>query len=449
MKRLIFAFIVMAVTAITSTAVDINGIWKGVLMDQIPVVIRITNPSSATLSSPSQGMIDMPVDKAVIDTVVGSIHLELNSLGITLDGQYNADNELVDAIFIQGATIPLRLQRGSEADLLIDRPQSPRPPYYYNVEDVTFTNGHVTLAGTLTTPLVNLGGNGIGALVLITGSGTQNRDEEIAGHKPFAVIADFLTRAGWAVLRYDDRGAGGSSPSRPGDTTLDFASDAMAAVRFLQSRPEVDPSRIGLLGHSEGGTIAFINAATHPEEIAFVVSLAGAALKGADVMVSQNRMMAEAAGRELSPSELESISKIFNVIATESDSTAMASRLDEAMREAKPGITDEEIQAQIRVMTSPWYVNFVRLDPALYLSKITCPVLALNGTYDLQVECGPNLEAIKAAVPSATVEPIPGANHFFQKVDSPIHGLNPGTHSETISPDVLSAIARWLTRSAR
>lgn len=448
MKKLIFTLTLLIVTAVTSVAMDLTGIWKGELMGQIPVVIRITDTSVATLSSPSQGMIDKSFDSVEIDSVKGSVHLRMDELKITVIGTYDVDNDFIDADFTQGVDIPLRLRRGSEADLVIDRPQTPRPPYYYNVEDVTFANGDVTLAGTLTTPALNFGSRkGAGAIILISGSGIQNRDEEIAGHKPFAVIADYLTRSGWTVLRYDDRGAGDSSPSRPGDTTMDFASDAMSAVRYLQSRSDIDSSRIGLLGHSEGGTIAFINAATHPEDIAFVVSLAGAALRGSDIMVSQNRMIAEAAGHSLSSSEIESVSEIFDIVATEPDSTAMASRLATAMRAGKPGITDEEIQAQIKVMTSPWYVNFVRLDPTGYLSKVTCPVLALNGSYDLQVECEPNLNAIHAAIPSATIKPIPGASHFFQTVTTPAQGLNPGTQSETISPEVLSIIARWLTRA--
>ncbi|MDE5785440.1 MAG: lysophospholipase, partial [Duncaniella sp.] len=278
MNRL-FLLPLICVLAATAAAQSLTGIWKGSLMGQLPVVFNIISSTEATLSSPMQGAWDIPCDSVAVGPDGRSVYLGLSSLSASFEGRLSDDAATLNGTFFQGMALTLDMTRGTADDLLPDRPQTPRPPFFYRQEEVTFNNGDITLAGTLTVPAIrSFSKNGYPAVVLITGSGRQNRDEEILGHKPFAVIADHLTRAGIAVLRYDDRGAGASSPATGRETTFDNAADAMAALRYLRGRPEVDTTRTGLLGHSEGGAIAFINAATPPDEVSFLVSLAAPAV---------------------------------------------------------------------------------------------------------------------------------------------------------------------------
>ena len=318
------------------------------------------------------------------------------------------------------------------------RPQEPQPPFPYGEEEVTFSHDSVTLAGTLTLPTQ---GGKHPAVVLVTGSGPQDRNETLMEHKPFLLIADHLTRQGFAVLRYDDRGVGGSSAATGNETTLDLAQDAMAAVRFLRSRADIDATRVGILGHSEGGLIAFINAAEHPDEVAFIVSLAGPALKGKDLMIAQNLMLLRAQGLE-PPAELQTLlTGIFTAIDESTDPDSLRNQLQSLLGNVP------QLRNQIPILTSPAYVALIKMDPTPYLQRVKCPVLALNGAWDAQVGAEENLAAIGRLVKHAEVKQYDRLNHLFQTCDSQNSSLAYGQIAETMAPQVLNDIAQWLKKT--
>lgn len=449
MNRLFLLSLLSALT-FTALARSVTGIWKGSLMGQLPVVFNVISDREATMSSPLQGAWGIPCDSVAVSPDGSSIYLGLSTLGAHYEGKLSDDGSRLSGTFFQGMAIGLDMTRGTEADLLPDRPQTPHPPYLYREEEVTMNNGDVTLAGTLTLPaLPAFSKRGYPSVVLITGSGKQNRDEEILGHKPFAVIADYLTRAGIAVLRYDDRGAGASSPATGNETTADNAADAMAALRYLRSRAEVDTSRTGLLGHSEGGTIAFINAADHPDEVKFVVSLAGMAVKGEELIVKQNLDLIALAGQQLSDAQTDSLRRVFAIVASPADSLTAVAEMIPAMKALHPEADDAQLDAMIAPMMTPWYRAFMRLDPKEYLVRISCPVLALNGSWDDQVNSEMNLADIAEAVKQADTQELPGLNHLFQEAPSRQSAMNYGAISQTISPEVLSVIAAWITKISK
>ncbi len=340
-----------------------------------------------------------------------------------------------------------------------DRPQEPLPPFPYRTEEVTFENAAagITLAGTLTMPSQ---GAGFPAVVLLTGSGPQNRDEALFGHKPFLVLADHLTRRGIAVLRFDDRGVGSSEGSQTGATSADFATDADAALDYLRTRPGIDHTATGLAGHSEGGLIAFIAAAHHPEKVAFVVSMAGPGVKGEEISVMQTediifaRGTAPDAAKMAAAKQRRDLALIFG-----NTKEFVEANVDSLASVIAPGfgfLTDDlkkQVRGQIVASNTPWWRFFATHDPAADLEKITCPVLAVNGDKDLQVRSSVNLPAIRAALErggNTTVETIvyPNLNHLFQTTetgDIEEYGLI----EETFSPQVLNDIADWIIKTTK
>lgn len=441
MKRVLLSLIVGVVSSF-AFAHDIIGYWKGEVMS-LPIVFHVVEREgelSATLDSPMQGAKDIPCES--IELKGDSVVIRMPLLQASFKGVFETGENSIRGIFTQGVSVPMLLTRTTEEASKLYRPQEPKPPFVYNSREVTFSHDGITLAGTLTTPMW---GYRYPAVVLVTGSGAQNRDEEILGHKPFAVIADYLTRAGFAVLRYDDRGVGGSTKGNPDDTTLDYATDAIAAIKFLKTQSIIDSTRIGVIGHSEGGTIAFICAAQRPDDVAFVISLGGAVVKGKELMVMQNKMIAEAAGRPLTGELGQNVVAVFDAIDSIKDNDRLSLRLNELM--AKQGnLSEAEIARQVKHMVSPWYSAFIRLNPGEYIQKMKCPVLALNGEWDVQVNAQQNLDALKMIYPEAEVKIYPGVNHMFQEASSLGQSLNYGAISQTFSPKVLDDIAKWLVK---
>lgn len=413
------------------------GNWNGIVAN-IPIVFHISNNGDtweATLDSPSQGAIGIPCGKVEVNADV--ISIDMPALRASFIGSIATDNNSITGTFTQGMAFTMTLTRSTEETPTINRPQEPKPPFDYNIEEVSFSHDGITLAGSLTYPKNS---KAMTAVILISGSGAQNRDEEMLGHKPFAVIADYLTRHGIAVLRYDDRGVGGSTKGSVDDTTIDFAKDAMAAVKYLQSRPEL--TKIGLIGHSEGGTIALINAAAHPDDIDFIVTLAGPYVKGRDIIVRQNHLISETAGKPLTAEQSAQVDEIFNAIDNITDTAELSSRLKSIMS-ATGNHSAQEIEQSVKVMTSAWYTAFVRFDPAEYIAKITCPVLAINGDWDAQVDANQNL-SVAATIPTATTRLYPRLNHMFQETESQSQSLNYGEIKQTISPDILTDITHFI-----
>jgi pimeloyl-ACP methyl ester carboxylesterase len=330
------------------------------------------------------------------------------------------------------------------------RPQLPRPPFPYRSEEVRFANPRapgVTLAGTLTLPP---GSGPFAAAILISGSGGQDRDESVWTHKPFAVLADHLTRQGIAVLRYDDRGIGASTGTYPGATSADFATDADAAFAFLSARPEIDRRAIGFVGHSEGGLIGPLAAADN-DEIAYLVLMAGPGTASPALMRAQHRAVGQSQG--MNEAELDRMAPInaelFAIAASErsqadAEAAMRAALTDQAM--AAAGIPPAQREAMIAQVLDPWFRWFLRYDPAPVLARIRVPVLALNGSLDRQVLPAANLAGIRAATAGnrdVTLIELPGLNHLFQTART--GGLGEYAEiEETMAPVALETVSAWI-----
>lgn len=451
MKRLFRSLCLISLLAAQAGAQTpgVTGTWSGELKTpggSLQLALHVTGAEgklTAKLDSVTQGAYGLAVDEITLENRV--LRFSMRMLGASFEGMLAEDGSAIDGKFTQGGlAMPLRLSRGAVAPP--KRPQEPQPPLPYKSEEVIFPSagGNVRLAGTLTLPA---GKPPFAAAILLSGSGPQDRDESIMGHKPFLVLSDHLTRQGIAVLRYDDRGFGKSTGQFAAATSQDFAVDAEAALEFLKQRPEIDPRRIGLIGHSEGGIVAPMVAARRAET-AFVVLLAGTGVTGEQVMLSQAEAMAKAAGAP--PQAIEQNAamqkRIFALMKEESDPQKLAEKLAGVLPAGPQG------DAQIRQLTSPWFRFFLTYDPALALEKTKCPVLALNGELDLQVVSALNLPPIEAALrkggnKDVRIERLPGLNHLFQPAKTGL--VNEYAQiEETMSPKVLDLIANWIRERA-
>jgi hypothetical protein len=352
------------------------------------------------------------------------------------------------------------LKREAIEKPVVNRPQEPKKPYPYISEEVTIENGSagVKLAGTLTLP----GKEGkYPVVVLITGSGPQNRDEELVGHKPFLVLADHLTRNGIAVLRYDDRGTAKSTGDFSKATTVDLASDVEAAIAYLKSRKDIDKKNIGLMGHSEGGIIAPM-VASRSKDVSFIVLLAGTGIPGDQLLLLQQERIGKASGiPEADLLKSREINKgCFDIVIKASDQDQLKTDLTDYLKKTinefpadqKPsGMSDEDlIKMLLNQIANPWMQYFIKYDPVPALQKVKCPVLALNGEKDLQVPPEENLGAIEKALEKArtkkvTIKEMPGLNHLFQECTIG----SPDEYSlieQTFSPAALEVITEWIQR---
>lgn len=366
-------------------------------------------------------------------------------------------NGTITGTFTQGIPLPLNLTKGEAPRY--KRPQEPLPPLPYKSEEVTVRNEQdgINLAGTLTLPEK---GNKFPAVVMVTGSGAQNRDEEMMGHKPFLVIADYLTRNGIAVLRCDDRGTAASQGDHTTATNEDFATDTEAAINYLRSRKEINTKKIGIIGHSTGGIIAFITTAKDPA-VAFVVSLAGPGVIGDSLMLKQVELLSKSQGmpdtlwQGMKPSirNRYAILQQTDKTTDELQKELYANIVKTVPPEQLKDLTAQQLSDQISLMTSPWYLHFMRYDPAEAMKKIKCPVLALNGEKDIQVDAAMNLTAIQQRISengnkNVTIKFYPHLNHLFQTCQK-------GTLDEyrqleeTISPEVLKDITDWILKHTR
>ena len=400
------------------------------------------NGFSATLDVPAQGTFDVPVDKTVFQD--NHLQLTLSAMGASYSGTLKG--EVIEGEFTQhGMAFPLNLARG-EKEAPKARPQDPQPPFNYRAEEVTFTNKKEgnTLAGTLTIPE---GDGPFPALVLVSGSGQQNRDEELMNHRPFWVIADYLSRRGVAVLRYDDRGMGGSTGEVLNATSMDFSYDAEAAFDFLRNRKEINASQVGILGHSEGGIINFMVAERRPE-VAFLVSLAGPAVNGIEVLKEQQAaiLRAQSMSEEMVQFSGNANAQMFDII----EASNSREEADTLLRQLLKGwgYNEELTEQTVGQMASPWMYYFLKYDPTEAIVKTTCPALLLNGSKDLQVIASQNLPAYERIIAehgktNLTLREMPDLNHLFQhcEMGSPTEYV---TIEETISPEVLEAIVEFV-----
>jgi pimeloyl-ACP methyl ester carboxylesterase len=434
----------------------IAGRWEGaikIMGQELGIVVVFTGEGAATKATidiPQQGAKGLGLANVRVNGQL--VHFELPAgPGLAVfDGVARGDQ--VSGTFEQaGMKGTFEMRKGSAA-------AEPPPPY--RQEDVTIVNGGLTLAGTLTMPR---GAGPFPAVVLITGSGAQNRDEEVFGFKVFKLVADRLTRAGLAVLRCDDRGVGGSTGSVPDSTSADFAEDVLAEVKFLKARPEIDTARIGLLGHSEGGLIAPM-VATRSSDIAFIVLMSGPAQTGETIMLEQAELIGRAEGR--TPEQIKANARMQQMLFTAARTTAgwdqardairaearsSIARLPEDQRKAIPDVErviSAQADSQVAFTRSRWFRFFLDYDPAPTLARVTCPVLAIFGERDLQVPTDANraiMESIakKSANPDWTIKVIPGANHLYQAATT-------GSASEYMrlkkefAPGFLDTVVTWL-----
>lgn len=428
---------------------DLTGRWDGALSvggTSLGLTVRVERAADgveAFLDVPAQNVRGLAVTDLSIDG--GAVRFAVPVIQARFEGAASPDGTRWTGSWSQGGSaFPLILTR-SEAEATPpepDRPQTPAPPFPYAARDVTFAHDGLTLAGTLTIPA---GTGPFPAVVLLTGSGPQDRDSTLFGHKPFAVWADALTRRGVAVLRYDDRGVGGSDRGPLTATSEDFAGDAGAAIAFLASQAEIDPARIGLMGHSEGGMVAPL-AVQNGAPAAFVVMLAGQAVPGADVITEQAARIAEVSGA--GPDQVAQIRRIqgevMAAVVRNKDDGPAAVRAAEAVLIAA-GQTEAQARAATPAFASNWYRWFAAHDPAPALRSLEVPVLAIYGAKDLQVPADQNAEALRRLDPEAEVVVLPGLNHLLQTATTGLPAEY-GTITETVAPAALAAVGDWIVR---
>lgn len=415
---------------------DIDGAWLGTLntgVASLRLIFHIVNTEDglmATMDSPDQGAKGIPV--TAVNRNGPALSLEMKQLGGGFEGTISADLSAIEGKWTQGGgSLPLVLKRTKDAsELERRRPQNPVKPYPYREEEVAYANSSagIQLGATLTIPQ---GSGPFTAVLLITGSGQQDRDETLLGHKPFLVLADYLTRRGIAVLRVDDRGIGKSGGDFEKATTADFATDVEAGMAWLKTRAEVNPHKLGLIGHSEGGDIAAMVAARNPD-VAFIVMMAGSGVRGDEILPAQVAAIAEAGG------------------ASREAAGEQAAREREILNLVEHGNMEDVPAAQREQLQSPWFRYFLEYDPASALAKVKCPVLAVIGEKDRQVPAEQNLPAIRKALTIGgnqhfEADELPGLNHLFQaaKTGSPAEYAE---IEETISPLALEKIANWLAK---
>ncbi|MFY0672948.1 MAG: alpha/beta hydrolase [Bacteroidia bacterium] len=442
-------------------AQTVAGNWNGALeigKIKLRIVFHITENKgeyNSTMDSPDQGAKDLPVGSTTFKD--GVLTLKMPNLKAEFVGNWSEEMpDFINGTFTQrGKTFELNLARG---DFKLNRPQEPKPPYKYFSEDVAFENteDNVTLAGTLTKPKRR---GKYKAVVMVSGSGPQNRDEEMLGHKPFLVIADYLTKAGYAVLRYDDRGVGGSTGDFSKATTFDLARDANAAVEFLSNRKDI--TEIGIIGHSEGGLIAPM-VASNNKKVKTIVMLAGPGIQGGELLKLQQELIATANGE--SENDIETMKKInvgaIDIITNSKDygsaygalTKYFGETLEELPDSLNPdGSSDTELrQTYMASYGTKWMFEFIRINPADYISKLDCSVLALFGGLDLQVPSKENsvgVQKAKSKAPNSELKltTLSHLNHLFQECETG----SPSEYSEieeTFSSKALKQIELWLNQ---
>jgi len=443
---------------------QVAGSWLGTLDAggvQLRIVFNLTvgevGQYKATMDSPDQGAKDVPCGKVLQNG--DSIRIEVPIAPGYYRGKITSSRTITGTWHQANRDFKLDLEK-QDTVFTLKRPQEPRPPFPYRVEEVSFENRvqHFNLGGTLTIP----GGDGpFPAVVLVTGSGSQNRDEEIFGHKPFKLIADQLTRKGIAVLRFDDRGVGSSGGNASGATTQDLAVDARSAIEFLCDQPVIDTSKVGVVGHSEGGMIAFMLAAEY-DDIAFIITLAGPGVDGREILLDQSDYINRLSGVDESVLEDNRIvmSKIYDLMISSESYSQWREEVEKFITDyysgnARSDYSKDDIEMiRTNLLRSlpesvyPWMDYFIQWDPSTCFGSIRCPVLALNGEKDCQVLADKNIPAIGEGLISGgnircTTIIVPGLNHLFQHCDTGLPNEY-GKIEETFDPKTLEIIEDWI-----
>ncbi|HET6931762.1 MAG TPA: alpha/beta hydrolase [Candidatus Acidoferrum sp.] len=433
----------------------VEGLWQGAvethgmrLRFQLHVSHDTEGSLIAALDSLDQGVTGLPANHVSLKDPI--FHFEIPSVAGVYEGTLNGAKNAITGKWSQTSADNLALDfKRSDQALELRRPQTPARPFPYVEEEVTFAGGAegIALSGTLTYPK---GEGPFPAVLLIAGSGPQDRDESLAKHRPFLLIADALTRKGIAVLRYDKRGVGKSTGNPDAATTLDLAADSKAALAFLKSRKEIDGSSIGLLGHSEGAIIAPYLAG-HSKEVRWIALLAAPATTGEQTLLKQSELIGRAGG--LSDEQLEASlgfdRAAYALVRNEKDSKALAEKLVALVKETglDVALPPAALETQLRMLTSPWFRFFLDYDPLPNLKTVNCPVLALYGQKDLQVSASANLPLLQRALRDsantrAETRELPELNHLFQHA----YTGTPAEYAaieETFSSEALALIVDW------
>jgi len=458
---LVVIFCLMAIISTNAIqAKNIEGIWEGKLHvpgSSLRIVFKVSRTPegklTASMDSPDQGVTGIRVDEVLLQD--NNLSMEITAIAGIYEGIISHDYSEIEGDWKQaGASFSLLLQKVEKA-VEISRPQEPKRPFPYIEEGVKYENieAGIILAGTLTLPDKE---GFFPAVILISGSGPQDRNETVFGHRPFLVLADYLTSQGIAVLRVDDRGVGESTGDFSQATSKDFASDVQAGIEYLKKREEINPSQIGLIGHSEGGLIAPMVAVQSPD-VAFIVLMAGPGLPGEDILYMQNELISRVAGMSEEKIDRNHYynEKLYSLIKAEENEEILIKKATSIFYEYFTELTQEErnqigdrdeyVDVQLQNMLSPWFKFFLTYDPRPTLSKVSCPVLAIIGSKDLQVPPKKNLKAIEEALIAGDnknhlIKELPDLNHVFQT-------------AETGSPDeyarieeTISLVALELTR---
>ena len=448
--------------SISLSAQDIIGQWNGALKvqgTQLRLVFNVTKTDSgfsSTMDSPDQGAKGIPTTTTSFENSI--LKITIASAKIEYEGTLGQDNVIVGTFNQGGQSFPMNLSKEKIEKEKFVRPQEPTKPYSYYSEDITFENkkAGINLAGTLTLPKKE---GVFPVVILISGSGPQNRDEELLGHKPFLVLSDYLTKNGFAVFRYDDRGTALSKGDFKTATSADFATDVESAILYLKTRKEINNKKMGLIGHSEGGLIAPM-VASKSKDVAFIVLLAGTGIQGDQILLLQQKLIGKATGvseEDLQKNELTNrkafdiVNKSNNLEQLKSDLTNFIKKeLKDNPNSGKPTemSDDDFVDLQVKQIATPWMQYFIKYDPAPVLQKVKCPVFAINGEKDLQVPPKENLEAIKKALTKGgnnkvTTKVFPNLNHLFQecKTGSPDEYAS---IEQTFSPTALTEVLKWL-----
>lgn len=462
-------YLVVLLTMITGISVAQNipsaleGKWLGKLNVgmELRIVFNIDVDGDqliTTLDSPDQGVSNIPTESTTYTAATHELLINIPSIKGQYKGIYDTSSGKISGVWIQGAPMPLALEKVTEVKELV-RPQEPIAPFPYRSEEVTFPNANaegVTLSGTLTIPE---GKGPFTAVILVTGSGPQDRNESLMGHKPFLVLSDYLTRKGIAVLRYDDRGVAASTGDHSAATSVDFASDANAAVTYLRSRKDLDINHIGIAGHSEGGLIAPLAASTN-KQVDFVILLAGPGIPGDSILNLQADLIGRAMGMDEASLKMVGTYRqdLIDIAKQESDPEKMKAAIiaynkhliATASKEELEayGLGSEDTMAAVDFYGTKWMHYFLTYDPRPVLEGLNIPVLAVNGTHDLQVPYKENLEAIEKALKEGgnkqySTASFVGLNHLFQ--DSPTGSPSEyGQIEETFNREAMEAIATWI-----
>lgn len=446
--RTVMAIIAMTAFSILSSAQDqLSGTWHGILSipgAELTIVFHIDR-NGCSIDSPDQGAYGIPADLKEMTSV--KLAVEVPSIGAGFEGNLTF-GLLVGRFRQSGLEFPLSLKRG---DIIRNRPQTPSAPFPYTCEEATFTNPDdgAVLSGTLTVPSEYASDTPV--VLFVSGSGLQNRDEELFGHKPFLVIADRLARNGIASLRYDDRSAGKSTGDASMATTETFMKDAAAGIDYLRSSGRF--GKVGVIGHSEGGTISFLLAGEGRTD--FIISLAGTAVNGVQILVEQNRKILNGSGlpEPVTDDYCAALQKVYAYRIVEylngkEEDDNPEKTVDMLLDASGIRLPDELSANLVEVIRTinPWMMKFIMTDPGEWIRKIECPVMAINGEKDVQVIAGTNLSTLSELLPDSErhyIKAYPDLNHLFQHCSSGMPDEY-GKIEETISEEVLSDITNWI-----